>query len=201
LSFPYEEGLAFVNYLYKRGNWAEVNKAYETLPQSTEQTLHPEKYLAGEAPIDVAAPPLTDTLGSDWRLLDSNSLGEWMTYLILGYGSDVAAQLDDTTAARAAAGWGGDHYQVYYNDPADQIVLAVEWQWDTQRDADEFKAAMLKYLDERFRGAKLTRTDGSCWSVNDQVSCLFTKAQAALWLLAPDEATLNKVKQPYTDFQ
>ncbi|NIV38832.1 MAG: hypothetical protein GWN58_58275, partial [Anaerolineae bacterium] len=52
-SFPYDQGLTYVEFLYNRGNWAEVNRAYDELPASTEQILHPEKYLAGEQPIEV----------------------------------------------------------------------------------------------------------------------------------------------------
>jgi hypothetical protein len=199
--FPYNQGLSFVEYLYDRGNWAEVNRAYANLPQSTEQILHPQKYIAGEAPVLVAAPPLADALGADWRLLKSNSLGEWYTFLFLGYASDIAAQLDEPTAERAAAGWGGDTYQVYYHDAADETVLAAHWVWDTTRDATEFRAAMLEYQNERFRGAKVTdRSDGGCWEVNNQASCVFATGQATLWLLAPNQTILNSVLAQYAGF-
>jgi hypothetical protein len=200
--FPYSQGLNFVEYLYDRGNWAAVNRAYADLPQSTEQILHPQKYTAGESPVLVAAPPLNDALGADWRLIKSNSLGEWSTFLFLGYGADNAAQLSDNIAERAAAGWGGDSYQVYYNDATGAIVLAAHWVWDTTRDATEFRSAMLDYQDERFRGAKVTsRSDGECWEVNNQASCVFATEQATLWLLAPDQTTLNNILAQYPTFR
>ncbi len=65
--FPYYEGLLFVEYLYERGNWAEVNKAYENLPLSSEQILHPDKYIQGEQPIEVAPFALESALGEGWR--------------------------------------------------------------------------------------------------------------------------------------
>ncbi len=201
LDFPYEAGLKFVEYLYARGNWATVDKAYASLPDSTEQILHPEKYLAGEKPIEVAAPPLTDTLGSGWRLIDDNELGEWTTYLILASGADVAAQQKESVAFTASRGWGGDHYQIYYNDTLSQTVLAAEWAWDTPRDATEFRQAMFTYLDERFRGAKIDRTGGQCWESNHQTSCIFLTGQQTRWLLAPDLSTLNAVQSAYPDFQ
>jgi hypothetical protein len=163
--------------------------------------MHPEKYLAGEAPIEVSAPPLTDTLGGDWQQIDNNSLGEWMTYMILGYGADVAAQLDEATAAKAAAGWGGDHYQIFFSSPVTETVLAAQWVWDTTADVKEFHTAMQTYLDQRFRGAKVKdRTDGDCWEANNQATCLFVNKQATLWLLAPDQTILNAVLAQYTDF-
>lgn len=201
LAFPYVAGLEFVQYLHRRGNWAAVNKAYANLPTSTEQILHPEKYVAAEQPIEVAAPPLTDTLGSGWRMIDDDVLGEWTTYLILSSGADVAAQLDERTSLAASRGWGGDHYQVYFNDAISQTVLAAEWIWDTPRDATEFKQALTKYLDERYRGAKLDRTGGDCWEANRQTSCLFVTDKRTLWLLAPDNTTLDKVLAAYPDFQ
>jgi hypothetical protein len=201
LEFPYLEGLSFVEFLHKRGNWAEVNRVYENLPDSTEQILHPEKYLAGEQPIGVVAVPLTDTLGADWRLIDDDALGEWMTYLILNAGADLAAQIDNEDALKAAQGWGGDHYQVYYNDVTSQTVLAAEWIWDTPRDATEFKSAMLDHLGERFRGSKIDRAAGDCWESNQQTSCFFVNGDKTLWLLAPNVATLEAVLAQYPEFQ
>ncbi|HTP09132.1 MAG TPA: hypothetical protein VMP08_12830 [Anaerolineae bacterium] len=201
LEFPYLQGLKFVEALYKRGNWAEVNRAYENLPDSTEQILHPEKYLADEQSIAVAAPPLTDTLGTDWRLIDDNVLGEWTTYLILDAGADLAAQVDDSTALKASQGWGGDHYQIYYNNVFSQTVLAAEWTWDTARDATEFKAAMAKYLGVRFRGSQIDRAAGNCWESNQQTSCIFGKGDKTLWLLAPDLPTLEAALTQYPEFQ
>jgi hypothetical protein len=201
LEFPYLEGLKFVEFLHQRGNWAEVNRVYENLPDSTEQILHPEKYLADEQPIEVAAPPLSDTLGADWRLIDDNVLGEWTTYLVLNAGADLAAQIDNDDALKAAQGWGGDHYQVYYNAAISQTVLAGEWVWDTSRDAAEFEAAMIDHLTERFRGLQFDRAAGNCWESNQQTSCLFVDDDKTLWLLARDRATLEAVLTQYPDFQ
>src|SRR3970282_2845449 len=80
-SFPYTEGLNFVNALYARGRWALVNAAYTNLPESTEQILHPSKYFRGDSPEEMPDTPLDSVLREGWRLLDNNSLGEWMTYL------------------------------------------------------------------------------------------------------------------------
>jgi hypothetical protein len=73
LLFPYQEGLNWTRELHKQGGWAEVSQAFQTLPQSTEQILHPEKYFAHEAPVKVTLPDIT-------RLLNSGSAktsGRW----------------------------------------------------------------------------------------------------------------------------
>jgi hypothetical protein len=124
-----------------------------------------------------------------------------MTYLVLGYGADLTAEVDDTTAAKAADGWGGDNYQVYANDTLTQTVLAVEWKWDTLPDAKEFKSAMQFYLNARWRGAKSTgQVAGDCWEANNQTTCFFAKNKATLWLMAPDQTLLNNVLAQYPDF-
>lgn len=198
--FPYVQGADFVDYLYRRGSWTRVNGAYEDLPVSTEQILHPEKYVAGEAPDVVVAQSLESVLGPTWRRLDSSSLGEWMTYLLLGYGADVDSQLADRTALVAAAGWGGDRYIVYHDVAEDSTVLAAHWVWDSSRDAGEFAAAMSDYQEKRFLGGRVNRNDGDCWEVNHQASCLFRNGTQTLWLLAPDQTTLDLVLSLYPLF-
>ena len=64
LLFPYQEGLNWTRDLYRRGGWKEVSQAFTTLPQSTEQILHPEKYFAHEAPVKVTLPDLAPLLNS-----------------------------------------------------------------------------------------------------------------------------------------
>ena len=200
VGFPYIYGTEFVRYLYDRGNWARVDKAYTDLPESTEQIIHPEKYLKHEAPIEVSDPPLSEVLTADWRELRSDVFGEWKTYLILGFGADLAAQQEDSIAEKAAAGWGGDFYQAYYNDSSNETVLAAHWTWDTQSEAKEFNQAMLDYLDKRFRGNKLDRSDGDCWEASGEVTCLFEKGSQTLWVIGPDEGMMEGVVGLYTSF-
>ena len=70
LLFPYQDGEKWVNALYKRGGWNEVSQAFTTLPQSTEQILHPEKYFAHEAPVKVALPDIASLLNRSERPAD-----------------------------------------------------------------------------------------------------------------------------------
>lgn len=191
--FPYVAGRDFVALLHERGSWAEVNQAYLRLPQSSEQILHPEKYLAGEDPLEVPTASLDGVLGEGWRLIDVNTLGEWGTYLILGYGADLEAQLGDDVAAEAAEGWGGDSYQIYYQDAESLTVLAGYWVWDTVGDAEAFERAMEDYQRARFRGASVARADGSCWEGDGQASCTFQSGGEVLWLLAPSQTLLDQL--------
>ncbi len=190
--FPYREGKAFVQHYYDEGGWARVDQLWLDPPRSTEHILHPDRYDAGDAPILVARPPLTDTLGAGWRQVDSSVNGEWFTYLLLAYGQVPEARLPDADARAAAEGWGGDGYSVFYNDATDEVVLAAEWVWDTPADAEEFAAAFRTYGNQRFGEAN--RVPGSdCWQAA-VLNCLYTTPTGALWLAAPQPATLDALR-------
>ena len=139
-----------------------INLAYEALPQTTEQILHPFKFQVRENAKPVEIPDLGDILGDSWRLLASESLGELGTEMILGNSSNRLAQIDSTNAAEAAAGWGGDHYQVFYKGTTNGKVLAEVWTWDTRTEADQFWAALDEYLNLRYRKKSLEHPSGNC---------------------------------------
>jgi hypothetical protein len=199
VAFRSEQGRQFVEALYQRGGWAAVNAAYENLPVSTEQILHPEKFVEGEKPIEVAAVPLPEAFDSDWQIIADEALGEWRTYQLLSQGVDGAARLSEDTSQKAAAGWGGDRYRVYFDPRNDQSALVAQWAWDTPQDATEFQQAMRAYLDLRFRGAKMP--DQNCWSANRQTTCLYASETGTLWVLAPQSSMVDAVRQAYPDFE
>ena len=200
-TFPYYEGYDFVNYLYQLNGLDSINQAYNNLPTTTEQILHPEKYLSGETGIAVNDPVLSDALGSGWRLLIIETLGEWETFLLLGYGREEDAQRPDEEAYPAAAGWGGDTYQVYYNDENDQILLTVHWVWETSEDAVEFYNSLNASLSGRFKNASIDGPgNGKCWLFEEQFSCIYIRANDILWLLTPTLDLLETTKSLYPQF-
>ena len=72
-------GPQFVFRHYLEDGFETVNELYQHPPQSTEQVLHPEKYLEGEGPRTVSLPDLASALGDGWRQRDSGVLGELRT--------------------------------------------------------------------------------------------------------------------------
>jgi hypothetical protein len=201
LLFPYIEGKAFVEHLYKNGKWSAVDQAYAAPPETTEQILHPEKYDTHEPAVVVAPAALDQQLGTDWQQIASDSFGEWNTYLLLAYGADSEARLEPEAAQKAAAGWGGDHYQVYLQTQTNRTALAFEWAWDSPQDADEFMQAMVDHLDARFHGNQVDLGSGKCWQSNDQAACLYQAGSATLWLLAPDAQTIDRMRAGFPTFQ
>lgn len=148
LEFSYTGGQDFVNALRDRGGgWRLVNRALAKRPPvSTEQVLHPDKYLHFERPLHVSIGRLG--LGRAWRRTARGVMGEADTSELLRLGSP-------SLAAGAATGWGGARYELWSDARARGScaapcrradVLAVRWRWDTPRDAREFDAALPLYL-------------------------------------------------------
>ncbi|NDJ85421.1 MAG: hypothetical protein GYB66_06015 [Chloroflexi bacterium] len=161
--FLHEEGSRFVETLFQEtGNWRLVNLAYERPPLSTEHILHPTLYLLYEAPHPIPMPPIAPFLathpdgGEGWQLLFDRSLGEF--YLR----EHLELALDGETASVAAAGWGGDRFQLYVKDT--QTVMAWRLSWDSRTDQEEFEAQYFTFLNT-WLGVGSSEFSGgiSCW--------------------------------------
>ena len=187
LAFPYVSGSRFVGELYRAGGFAAIDAAWANPPQSTEHILHLERYRAGDAPQLVALAPLTDTLGVGWQEIENNVMGEFFLREYLDQ------QLPATTAARAALGWGGDRYAVYWNEATGGLVLALRLVWDTAADAAEFAAAYADYPAGLFDVAPQAQPDGStCWQGKD-VICFRQVDGESFVVRAPDVGTAAAV--------
>ena len=135
LFFPYFNGEQFVRAIFDDGGWEALNKLYAVPPQSTEQIIHPEKYMQGEMPIMVEL-PVNAPEGYEPAL--SGNLGEFYIREWLSTHID-----DEMLTNRAAAGWGGDAFNVYRN-AAGEYALEVRIAWDNEDEAEEFA----QYFDE-----------------------------------------------------
>jgi hypothetical protein len=184
-SFPYIFGLDFVSRLQEEG-WQAVDAAYAAPPQSTEQILHPEKYLSRDEPEIIALPPLTDTLGTAWRLVEAETLGEFQTSLYL------AQQVGQETAELASQGWDGDQYAVYAQE--DETLLAFATIWDTARDREEFVSAYAEYVETKFSQPPTRRSDSELWwETPSQVAVLTWMDNTALAIFGPDLEKVTRV--------
>jgi len=139
---PYADGLAFTNYLRRKGGFAAVDEAWRSLPVSTEQLLHPEKFLAHEPPLEVALPAAPAHLpGFTERFHDV--MGEQTLRILL------EEWLPARTAAEAAADWGGDRLSVF----SDAEHARWAGAWHLRFDSD---AAATRCLTAFIRAAALT---------------------------------------------
>ena len=154
--FPYEQGKKFVDTLVARLGWDGLHQAFTSKPpQSTEQIYHPERYLAGEGPIAVSLPDLSEIIGEGWTLRYDNVVGEF--YLR----QHLDTLLDNEYVPTLASGWGGDRMQLYVDDAGGDLLWVLHLVWDSPRDASQFSEAYQKYLNHRYAAASAA---GSCWT-------------------------------------
>ena len=137
LEFPYTEGAAFVAILIQMGGFAAVDAVFNDLPRSTEQVLHPEKYLDKEEPTTLDIPD--DAMGAEWSVQNEDVLGEFFLRTWL-------EALGPYDAATAAAGWAGDAYAVFENS-SDDFAVVILIAWDDDSDASEFFEIAAEVLD------------------------------------------------------
>ena len=126
--------------LQQAGGWALIDDAFTNPPVSTEQVLHVDKFLEYETPVPVELPSLGTALGEGWSEAGQDTLGEFLisSYLAMAGEEGAAAE---STAATAAAGWGGDRLALWQHADGG-LVLAWRLVWDTEADAAEFYAAV-----------------------------------------------------------
>ena len=146
MNFPYTAGHLFVRYLMQHGGWEAVNAAYADPPTSTEQVLHPDRYMVRDEPTTVSLPDLGTSLGEGWRRLDEDTLGEFQTAVLLSPQWEREQQVYG-----AAAGWDGDRYALWARGAEEVLV----WRsvWDSETDADEFVRSLTAYDEDRFGGS------------------------------------------------
>jgi hypothetical protein len=184
LLFPYLEGERFVTQLHEFGDgWRLVDYALRRRPpDSTEQILHPEKYIRFEEPRTLRLRPRR-TLGPGWRRASRGSLGEFDTGQLLRLG-------DEGSARGAAEGWGGGTYESWRLGGAEDCeapcrerrAVVVAWTWDSRADAREFAAALPAYLEDGL-GA---HADGDGrWSLDTGAAAVAERGAMTTLALAP----------------
>jgi hypothetical protein len=190
--FPYENGFAFVQYLYEQGAYDAVDAAFAEPPVSTEQILHPEKY-PNDVPLEVTLPDLTESLGDSWTLFDENVMGELYIYFILNKAYNEEHQLLDSLALAAAEGWGGDAYAVYINENTDEMIFIMDSLWDTSEDAQEFGDAFAQYAFKRWEPLSLSILDAEVWQGEEGSVGFWVEGSRSLWVIAPDKILLETI--------
>ena len=176
--FPYTLGSRFVVSLGEPYSFKGVEAAFANPPKSTEQIMHPEKFLGPhrDDPLPVEIPPLTDTLGAGWTFKETNTLGEF----------DLSVMLRENYMEKpeAAAGWGGARYALYEN--GDNSLVYMGSRWDTPKDAVEFRSA----LEQSF---KLFQQHGTMWNDSRRVFSVAKSGDQIVFVCGTDTAAVQKV--------
>jgi hypothetical protein len=132
--FRYRDGARFVEAVRRRSGERAVDELFQRPPASSEQILHPEKYLQREAPRDVRVDEAGFT-GQGWRITASTPIGE------IGARGLLMAGVSEQEAGRAAAGWGGDSAYLFEREQGAAPLFVWKTVWDRAEDAAEFYRA------------------------------------------------------------
>ena len=131
--FAYSDGARFVQALKDVDGYATVDSAFKEVPETSEQILHPAKFIGTREPADSITPDinaLKAALPEGWTLGEQDTLGE------LGILIELALNGQREKATAAAEGWGGD-VQLTVSKGDHQIQLWVTT-WDSKEDAEQF---------------------------------------------------------------
>jgi len=155
LFFSYGYGSSFVQqYLAKHSSWKTLDNLFENPPLSTEQIMHPDKYIKQiDYPVKIHLPLLHERLKGEWKEVITSNMGEFQTRIML------AEFIDEETSEKAARGWDGDAY-ILIESAEKEGASIFGWLsvWDTEKDAEEFAKACAGMFEKRF-GANALKTE------------------------------------------
>jgi hypothetical protein len=194
LLFPYTSGAAFVDRLLGEGGWDAVDAAYADMPASTEQILHPLKYLERDEPSLVALPDPTTVLGDGWRVVDEDTLGELQTSVLLadfapgeGFNGITGDTALPESARNAAAGWDGDRFALWEDGDGERESLVWRSVWDTPQDARAFSRALAQFGNGRWNGLFNGESPDDVALVTPDIAArILLDGQQVLYVQAPD---------------
>ena len=148
-------GFSFMQFYVKWNGWETADRLYSDLPISTEQIMHPDKYVGSrDDPTEVKEQAPPDVLSPSWKRVYSNTLGELMLYLHL------KEFISEQQAKWGAQGWDGDRLELFEN-PDGKLTLVLRSVWDSEKEANQFSQAYASLIDQRYPGAQLVPGGGS----------------------------------------
>lgn len=140
LVMPFIQGLRFFNTIYKRRKWKGVNRVLKRPPLSSEQILHPKKYLKNEKPNEVSI----RYVPRGFNLYHSGVIGEYYLNVLLS----PMGQEEDLDFAQ---GWGGDMFHIFKDPRKPRYFLLWKAQWDKDVYCSHFYTDFKRFLEWRFR--------------------------------------------------
>ncbi len=131
--FMWRRGGIFMETMRQEGGADRLRRVYRKPPDSTEQILHPDKYLKEERPAALDLRPLEELLAARKSVaVFRTTLGELGAALLI-------ESLQEKARPEAAEGWAGDQLLAWAEGDRTLIVWATAW--DLERDAREFEDA------------------------------------------------------------
>lgn len=177
LTFPYEHGFVFAGFIVSEDGLKGLDETYLDLPVSSEQILHPEKYLRSEGPSDLA--PLRVDLDG-WELFDDVTIGEWGIRLLL---LDV---LRPGELTQAAAGWGNDTYRAFLR--GEDSAIAWQYQGETETDAEDLTNGLIAHISASMDAGSAVESGGGLLYGGGPTYVFIDRVDDRIFLIASTDA-------------
>jgi hypothetical protein len=150
LIFPYLAGVTFTQqFLKAHDGWQDLHLVFEHPPVSTQQIMHPEKYLANVQPVATKLPEWKGLVPGDWKMLEENVMGEF------GVEEILKQYLGEDAAKLTSPGWAGDRYVVFEDAKDKTLPLVFLLDMDNEDDAARFLGQYSSALEMKYQN----RTD------------------------------------------
>jgi hypothetical protein len=143
LLFPYAKGMLFQNAVVGRDGQEGFAEPFRRPPVSTQQILHPEKYMAGDKPTEPALPEAH--LRHGYKGLVIGTMGELEHQILL---EQYAGQ---EQALQIAPHWRGSTFELRESKKAGRVVLLYAVEWDGEEAAIEYFAAYREALAKKWK--------------------------------------------------
>ena len=178
LTFPYRDGLGFVQALIKAGGKKMAFAgALKDPPHDTHQILHPQDYLDHKPTPVMHMPDLKPVLGKNYEKYDVGSIGEFDLMILFKQFADEAS------ATQLAPQWDGGMYYAANkhlaekkgNSPAAPGDLALMYvsRWTSPDSAHAFATAYGRTVPIRYAGAVRSDCAGiadcSTWNMGGNI--------------------------------
>jgi len=179
---------------------ADVARAFQTPPVSTEVALHPAKYWdEGKLDLPQRLQLVAASVPSGWSVLREDTLGEFSCAIVSlapakRGGVDLSnpmAMMGLAFTSKAASGWDGDRLALLAKGEA----RALRWRsvWDSPEDAAEFRAALAEQLAHQ-RACVEKRGANGLHGVELAEGLAPTEVELFVWTAVASEAELAELR-------
>jgi len=132
---PYIRGLRFVFNILMNKKMKGLKRVLSNPPVSTEQILHPKKYLKNELPVNVKI----SFIPEKYTLFYSGTIGEYLLNILI---------MQKKSYNDFAEGWGGDRFNLFLSGR--KYFLVWKSIWDNEKTAKNFYFIFKSFLENKY---------------------------------------------------
>ena len=178
-TFPYVQGLGFIQAGLHQGGWPALKDLFEHPPQTTHQIFEPEAYFNHQPVAQVVLPhPPALEGATGLRLLGENSLGE------LGYYSFLGQLVSEDEAHALSPAWVADRYLLYEHAGGDDYALVARSRWASSESAQAFFRDYRTILAQKYPHLSTDQRSGADLFIGDTGNnsvLLLRKGDECVW--------------------